>query len=67
MPSNLVAAVLALLVLMPADEKVAVLASGDLKEPFGIDWDKAGNAYIAQITNRISMLDKSGKLTVLGG
>jgi DNA-binding beta-propeller fold protein YncE len=67
MPSNLVAAVLALLVLLPADEKVAVLASGDLKEPFGIDWDKAGNAYIAQITNRISMLDRSGKLTVLGG
>ena len=67
MPSTLATFILALvLVLMPA-EKVVILASGDLKEPFGIDWDKAGNAYIAEITHRVCLLDKSGKLSVLAG
>jgi sugar lactone lactonase YvrE len=55
------------LLLLPAD-KVAILASGDLKEPFAIDWDKSGSAYIAEMGgNRISVLDKSGKLSVLAG
>ena len=59
---------LALGVILPSAEKLAVLASGDLKEPFAIDWDKAGTAYIAEMGgNRISVLDKSGKLSVLAG
>lgn len=57
----------AVLALAPA-EKIAVLASGDLKEPFAIDWDKSGNAYIAEMGgNRISLLDKAGKLSVFAG
>jgi DNA-binding beta-propeller fold protein YncE len=49
-------------------EKIAVLASGDLKEPFAIDWDKSGNAYISEMGgNRISLLDKVGKLSVFAG
>jgi sugar lactone lactonase YvrE len=48
--------------------KVTVLAGGELKEPFAIDWDKSGTAYIAEMGgNRISVLDKSGKLAVLAG
>src|SRR5688572_11197986 len=68
MSSNLITTVLALgIVLVPA-EKVTILASGDLKEPFAIDWDKSGTAYIAEMSgHRISILDKSGKLSVLAG
>ena len=65
--SKFLPALLLALLLAPA-EKVAVLASGDLKEPFGIYWDKSGNAYIAQLGgNRVSLLDKSGKLSVFAG
>lgn len=67
MPSTVAASLLtAVLLLLPA-EKVTVLV-GDLKEPFAIDWDKAGNAYIAEMSgNRISLLDRSGKHSVLAG
>jgi len=67
MPSSLAVSLLtAVLLLLPA-EKVTVLV-GDLKEPFAIDWDKAGTAYIAEMSgNRISVLDKSGKASVLAG
>lgn len=67
MPSSVAASfVTALLLLLPA-EKVTVLVS-DLKEPFAIDWDKAGNAYIAEMGgNRITLLDKAGKPSVLAG
>jgi sugar lactone lactonase YvrE len=67
MPSSVAASfVTALLLLLPA-EKVTVLV-GDLKEPFAIDWDKAGNAYIAEMGgNRITLLDKAGKPSVLAG
>jgi hypothetical protein len=67
MASILKYSLLLAIVLVPA-EKIAVLASGDLKEPFAIDWDKAGNAYIAEMGgNRVSLLDHNGKLSVLGG
>src|SRR6185503_17939765 len=67
MPSSLAVSLLtAVLLLLPA-EKVTVLV-GDLKEPFAIDWDKAGTAYVAEMSgNRISMLDKGGKHSVLAG
>jgi len=53
--------------LLPA-EKISLVAGGDLKEPFAIDWDKAGTAYIAEMGgNRVSVLDKAGKLSVLAG
>jgi len=68
MPSIATTLLLILTLFAPAAEKVALLASGDLKEPFAIDWDKAGNAYIAEMGgNRISLLDKSGKLSVFAG
>src|SRR5438046_1141258 len=68
MTSNLMASLLAVSILLLPGEKITLLASGDLKEPFAIDWDKAGNAYIAEMGgNRISLLDKSGKLSVLAG
>jgi len=68
MPSPATMLLLALTLLAPAGEKVVVIASGDLKSPFAIDWDKAGNAYIAELDgNRISLLDRSGKLSVFAG
>lgn len=68
MPSILMTLLIALAVILPPDGKVVVLASGDLKEPFGIDWDKAGNGYIPELSgHRISLLDKSGKLSVFAG
>jgi len=68
MPSILMTVLLALAVLLPPAEKIVVLAGGDLKEPFAIDWDKSGAAYIAEMGgNRISHLDKSGKLSVFAG
>jgi len=68
MSSKLAAFILALAIALVPAERVVVLASGDLKEPFAIDWDKAGTAYIAEMGgNRISTLDKSGKLAVLAG
>jgi sugar lactone lactonase YvrE len=67
MPSSAAATLFALVLLLLPAEKVTILA-GDLKEPFAIDWDKAGNAYIAEMGgNRISLLDKSGKHSVLAG
>ena len=68
MSSSWMASVLILAVALFPAEKVAVLASGDLKEPFAIDWDKSGTAYIAEMAgNRVSVLDKGGKLAVLAG
>jgi len=67
MPSSAAATLFALVLLLFPAEKVTVLV-GDLKEPFAIDWDKAGNAYIAEMGgNRISLLDKAGKHSVLAG
>jgi DNA-binding beta-propeller fold protein YncE len=68
MPSIGMTAFLGLAVLLVPAEKIAVLASGDLKEPFAIDWDRSGHAYIAEMGgNRISLLDPSGKLSVYAG
>jgi len=40
----------------------------DLHEPFGVDFDSAGRAYIVQMTgNRVSVLDEGGTLRVLAG
>jgi len=67
MPSSAATTLFALVLLLLPAEKVTILA-GDLKEPFAIDWDKAGNAYIAEMGgNRISLLDKGGKHSVLAG
>ena len=67
MPSSVAAFILALALMLAPVQKVSVL-TGDVKEPFAIDWDKAGTAYIAEMTpNRIVTLDKSGKVTVLAG
>jgi sugar lactone lactonase YvrE len=68
MSSGLATSILALGILLLPAEKVTILASGELKEPFAIDWDKSGTAYIAEMGgNRISVLDRSGKLSVLAG
>ena len=55
-------------------EKTSVFAGGgtgeaELKEPFAIDFDKDGNAYIAEMAagNRVRKVDPSGKLTTIAG
>jgi DNA-binding beta-propeller fold protein YncE len=68
MPSIGMMILLALAVLPAPAEKIAVLAGGDLKEPFAIAWDKSGHAYIAEMGgNRIRLLDQGGKLSVYAG
>jgi hypothetical protein len=62
-------AVLLLLVLpaTPAGQAVLVAGAG-LNEPFAVDFDRAGNAYIAEMGgNRVSVLDRNGKLSVFAG
>ncbi|HEY8232102.1 MAG: hypothetical protein ACHQM7_08570, partial [Vicinamibacterales bacterium] len=52
----------------PAPGQAVVFVDHDLHEPFGIDFDGQGRAYIVQMTgNRVSVLDENGTLTVLAG
>src|SRR5574341_1551495 len=52
----------------PAPGHAVVFVDRDLHEPFGIDFDAAGRAYIVQMSgNRVSMVDENGKLSVLAG
>jgi sugar lactone lactonase YvrE len=52
---------------LPAAEKVTVVASGDLKEPFGVAFDKAGAMFIVEMTeNRVRELAK-GALRLTAG
>ncbi|HLY74020.1 MAG TPA: hypothetical protein VKU80_07860 [Planctomycetota bacterium] len=68
MPSFLRTVLVGLGVLLAPAQKIAVLADGDLKEPFAIDWDRSGRAYIAEMGgNRISLLDADGKLSIFAG
>jgi sugar lactone lactonase YvrE len=52
---------------LPAD-KVVLVASGDLKEPFGVDFDKSGSMFIVEMGgNRVRKMEKDGTLTVYAG
>ena len=52
----------------PAPGHAVVFVDHDLHEPFAIDFDAAGRAYIVQMSgNRVSVLDENGKLGVLAG
>jgi DNA-binding beta-propeller fold protein YncE len=53
----------------PSPVAKATLVVGEgLKEPFGVDFDAAGNMYVVEMAgNRVSVLDKSGALLVLAG
>ncbi|HLF92532.1 MAG TPA: hypothetical protein VJB14_03670, partial [Planctomycetota bacterium] len=54
-------------VLFPAS-KVTLVASGDLNEPFGVDFDKSGAMFVVELAgNKVRRLDKDGKLTVIAG
>lgn len=53
-----------------AKAATATVAAGgpELKDPFAVDFDKDGNMYVAQMAvNKISKVDKDGKITVLAG
>jgi sugar lactone lactonase YvrE len=62
-----------------ADKLVLVAGGGDqtenvsatkakLNQPFGVDFDKAGNMYIVELKgNRVLKVDNKGILTILGG
>ena len=65
----LLLAALLLTPVAPALPARAVLVIGEgLKEPFGVDFDAAGNMYVVEMGgNRVSVLDKSGALRVLAG
>src|SRR5687767_7737611 len=58
---------LPLLVALLAGERVTLVIGEGLHEPFSIDFDADGRAYIAEMSgHRISVLD-GGKLSVLAG
>ena len=51
-----------------APGQAVVFVDHDLNEPFGVDFDGQGRAYIVQMTgNRVSVLDENGRLSVLAG
>ena len=51
-----------------APGQAVVFVDHDLHEPFGIDFDGKGRAYIVQMTgNRVRVLDEHGTLGVLAG
>jgi DNA-binding beta-propeller fold protein YncE len=55
------------LALAAADRAALVIGEG-LNEPFGVDFDAAGNTYIVEMGgNRVSVLDTAGRLRVLAG
>ena len=50
-----------------AGQAVLVVGEG-LNEPFGVDFDAAGNTYVVEMGgHRVSVLDPAGKLRVLAG
>jgi len=52
----------------PAPGDAVAFLERDLHEPFGVDFDASGRAYIVQMSgNRVSMVDENGKLSVLAG
>jgi sugar lactone lactonase YvrE len=63
----------------PAEQLVLVAGGGEeienvpatkakLNQPFGVDFDKAGNMYIVEMTgNRIVKVDQKGILTIVAG
>ncbi len=61
------AALLAAAAAPGAPEKV-VLVSGELKEPFAVDFDKSGTMYVAEMGGHsIALIEKSGALSRLAG
>jgi len=61
----------ALLVLVPATvptRKTVLVAGEGLNEPFGVDFDSAGNVYIVEMAgHRVSVMGRDGKLTPVAG
>ena len=52
----------------PAPGHAVAFLERDLHEPFGVDFDASGRAFIVQMSgNRVSMVDENGKLSVLAG
>jgi len=48
--------------------RAVTVVDHDLHEPFAVDFDAAGRAYIVQMTgNRVSVIDEHGGLRVLAG
>jgi streptogramin lyase len=51
-----------------APARKAVLVAGEgLNQPFAVDFDRAGNLYIAEMEHRVSVLGRDGRLRVLAG
>ncbi|MGH9311596.1 MAG: hypothetical protein ACRD1S_00215 [Vicinamibacterales bacterium] len=51
-----------------APDRVALVAGEGLREPFGVDFDRAGNTYIVEMEgNRVSVIDREGRQRVLAG
>jgi DNA-binding beta-propeller fold protein YncE len=70
MTCKLLAASFAILVLTSSgapDRAVLVLGEG-LREPFSVDFDRAGNTYVVEMEgHRVSVIDREGRSRVLAG
>jgi DNA-binding beta-propeller fold protein YncE len=52
----------------PAPYRVALVAGEGLREPFGVDFDRAGNIYVVEMEgNRVSVIDREGRRRVFAG
>jgi DNA-binding beta-propeller fold protein YncE len=67
MRAGLLALLSAAAAAVPAGRVVLVAGQG-LNEPFGVAFDGSGNTYVVEMAgNRVSRLDRAGKLSVLAG
>lgn len=65
---SIVPAPLVLLLATPPPAEVFLVAGEGLHEPFGVDFDRSGKAYIVEMGgHRVSVLDRDMKLSVLAG
>src|SRR5438105_15004977 len=61
-------AILLIAAALLSNEKVTVAAGGDLKEPFGVDFDKSGAMFIIEMAgNRVRKVEKDGAMSVYAG
>lgn len=64
----IISAPLVVLLAAPPAARVFLAAREGLNEPFGVDFDRSGNAYVVEMGgHRVSVLDVDSKLSVLAG
>jgi hypothetical protein len=64
----LLAVMVAAVLSAPTPGSARLVVGEGLKEPFGVDFDRAGNTYIVEMSgNRVTIVDRAGRQRVLAG